>query len=66
MKEMAIGVAEVLSKLLYSVGGSRDANYIIGIKVRDGGSRTLGELLRIINALTSSVLRHVARERGWC
>jgi hypothetical protein len=63
---MAIGVTEVLSKLLYGVGSSRDANYIIGIKVRDGSSRTLGELLRIVNVLTSGVLRHVARERGWC
>jgi predicted Zn-dependent peptidase len=61
---MAIGIVEALSKLLYSIGSSRDANYIIRIKVRDGSSRTLGELLRIINALTSSVLRHVARERG--
>jgi hypothetical protein len=63
---MTIGIVEVLSKLLYSVGGSRDANYIIGIKVKDGSSRTLGELLRIVNVLTSGVLRHVTRERGWC
>jgi hypothetical protein len=61
---MAIGVVEALSKLLCSVGGSRDANHVIGVEVRDGSSRTLGELLRIVNVLTSSVLRHVARERG--